>query len=107
MEGVNILTTVVIEEYTTWFFVFLLVGIALFTTMIMCGFEFGFAISNYVGIFLGVLCLIACCCSPISTSSITQYKATIEDTVVFSELMEKYEIVEQQDELYTLELREE
>lgn len=106
MEGVNILTTVVVEELTGWFIVFIIVGIALFVTGLMCGFEFGFTISNWVMIFLGVLCMIACT-FPISVSSTTQYKATIDDTVIFSELMKKYEIVEQQDELYTLELREE
>lgn len=106
MEGVNILTTVVVEELTGWFFVFILVGIALFITGLLCGFEFGFTISNWVMIFLGVICMIACT-FPISVSTTTQYKATIEDTVTISDLVKQYDIIKIEDELYTLQLKEE
>ena len=104
MEGVNILTTVVVMEATGWFPVYLIIGLVLMIVGGLWASDSGLSFGNCITIVLGFLCLIGCF-SPISMSRTTQYKATIEDTVVFSDFVEKYEIVEQQDKMFTLQLR--
>lgn len=106
MDGVNILYQ---SEITTTPFWVVIVGIVLFYTAIFAFIEgiksrscpvklIAFIIA---GVSIGVLITIANTSLCIPTDRY-HYEATIDDDVTFTELYEKYEIIEQKGEIYIL-----
>lgn len=109
MQGVKILNKVdVMTCHDIWVY-------------LMMVFFFGFMLFSIIGIITsnalifkiyaicGIFTIISACVSVVDNSvyDYTKYQVTISDEVNFNEFSEKYEILDQDDKIYTVKEREE
>ena len=111
IEGVEILNQTMIMTYPKWFLPVLLVGAALIWLGLLYLCEYIFD-AEFAGWFLGmVLSFVFIAVMRFTLCDLTptgryRYEATIDKSVSFTELYEKYDIVEQRGEIYILEDKE-
>ena len=116
MNGVEILnqTNVYCEEGNIWVFL-LILGFGLIAGLILAIFEwndFGFnaagilciVIGLLVGLFLGLMGYIGTIDTTDELSHV-EYKVIVSDEVSFTDFMEKYEILDQEGQIYTVKER--
>jgi hypothetical protein len=106
MEGVTILSTATVTLGMPWIWAILL---ALIVFIVMYALnpcdddDFGWRIgfSTFVSILgFAILAIFA-----VDTTEVTEYKVTIDDSVKYVEFTEKYEVVDQEGEIYTIRER--
>lgn len=107
MEGVTILSTGTAMLGISWGWAILL---ALLVFVIIYAFDplgdgfdwrIGFATFMFVLSFLSLAFL------AVDTTEVTEYKVTIDDSVKYVEFTEKYEVIDQEGEIYTVRERAE
>lgn len=105
MEGVTILSTATVMLGISWGWAILL---ALLVLVIIYAFDplgegfgwrIGFASFMFVLAFIGLAVL------AVDTTEVTEYKVTIDDSVKYVEFTEKYEVIDQEGEIYTVRER--
>jgi hypothetical protein len=105
MEGVTILSTGTAMLGIGW-------GAAIILALIVFAIdyvfdpldeEFGWRIgfASFVSIVTFIILAIFC----VDTTEVTEYKVTIDDSVKYVEFTEKYEVVDQEGEIYTVRER--
>lgn len=125
MQGVNILNTTEILGNPSWDINLISIGLFIATigaifmiiTMIMDGaYKFTYkttvtmAVVSFLTIIVGLLVVIITSITSLQKRVPTgrcQYEATIDDTVSFTELNDKYEVIEQRGKIWILEDKEE
>lgn len=125
MQGVNILNTTEILGNPSWAINLISIGLFIATigvifmiiTMIMDGaYKFTYkttvtmAVVSFLTIIVGLLVVIITSITSLQKRVPTgrcQYEATIDDTVSFTELNDKYEVIEQRGKIWILEDKEE
>lgn len=105
MEGVTILSAATVTLGLSW-------GAAIILSLIVFviiyafdpmdggfGWRIGFASLMLVLSFtiLAIFC--------VDTTKVTEYKVIIDDSVKYNEFIEKYEVIDQEDEIYTVRER--
>ena len=106
MEGVTILSTGTAMLGISWGWAIIL---ALFVFVVM------YAISPFddddfnwrIGFatFVSVLTFVILAIFAVDTTEVAEYKVTIDDSVSYVEFMEKYEVIDQEGEIYTVRER--
>ena len=111
IEGIEILNKTVIMDYGRWFLPAVLIGSVLLWFGIAHTFEFildcdviGYVLGGVVT-FLFILFMAFCIGKSVPTDRY-RYETTIDKSVNFTELYEKYDIVEKRGEIYILEDKE-
>lgn len=105
MEGVTILATGTAMLGISWgaaIFIALFVFVIIFAFDPLdegLGWRIGFATFMFVLSFLLLVFL------AVDTTEVTEYKVTIDDSVSYVEFMEKYEVIDQEGEIYTVRER--
>ena len=107
MEGVTILATGTAMLGISWGGAIVL---ALIAFVIMYAFDpldddFGWRIG--FATFMSILSFIILALFAVDTTEVTEYKVTIDDSVSYVEFMEKYEVIDQEGEIYTVRERTE
>lgn len=103
MEGVRVLSENVITYNNTFFmFVFSLFTIVTFTAGILCFTEEKEILGGIALIMLGIFFGIGIIITDWETTTQTQYKVTISDTVNFKEFTQKYEVISVDGEIYAV-----
>lgn len=109
MDGIEILNKVdVLVPHTRAVMFIVFVGIVWALLFIMSAFIDGLVIHMYVCI--GVLLITIVCTVAFGRTEPSgryQYEVTIDDSVSFTKLYEKYEVVEQKGKIWILEDKEE
>ena len=107
MEGITILATGTATLGLTW-------GVAIVIALIVfaveyifnpCDDEFGWRIG--FAAFMSVLAFVILALVAVDTTEVTEYKVTIDDSVSYVEFMERYEVIDQEGEIYTVRERTE
>ena len=115
MNGVEILnqTNIYCEEVNFGIF-WLTLGFGLFAGLILAILEWrdGFIASGILDIIIGLICgaffgIIGCAVSIDTTDKLShvEYKVIVSDEVNFTDFMEKYEIIDQEGQIYTVKER--
>lgn len=115
MSGVEILnqTNVYYNEGKFWIFL-LVLSLGLFAGLVPAIFEWrdGFIASGILAISIGLICgaffgIIGYVASIDTTDELShvEYKVIVSDEVNFTDFMEKYEIVDQEGQIYTVKER--
>lgn len=114
MEGIYILNKTLITDTPIWacilgFLTMILSILFIIVTMVMFVEEFGYlkvVICLYCAL-LSLIMLVRCTqyIDSINTGRY-RYEVTIDDTVSFTELQEKYDVIEQNGKIWTLEDKE-
>lgn len=102
MEGVTILATETAMLGISWGAAIL---IALIVFVIMFAFDpldegFGWRIG--FATFMFILSFLLLFFLAVDTTEVTEYKVTIDDSVKYVEFTEKYEVIDQEGEIYTV-----
>ena len=107
LQGVEILSQEVIGTVKNNYSI-LIIGVIV---SILLGILFYYFINSYIcqlilysGVFISFILMLV---FPIHTGEYTQYKVTISDEVNFVEFTEKYEIINQDEKIYTIKERDE
>lgn len=96
MNGVEVLNTIPGE---TWNVAFIVLAVLCFVAAVVC-FANEFVFQWIACILLATVCIYFC------IPQKTQYKVTISDNVSFKEFNEKYEVIKQEGDIFTVEMRE-
>ena len=106
MEGITILSTATVTLGISWGAAILIaIGAFAFIYFIFCLttvdelIEYLYA--AIVAVFVTAIGLIPVWAS-IDTTEVTEYKVTIDDSVKYVEFTEKYEVIDQEGEIYTV-----
>jgi hypothetical protein len=109
MEGVTILSATTVTLGIPW-------GAAILIALVVFAFMFlllsilavdepiEFLFAGIVALFATVIALIPLWIS-IGTTEVTEYKVIIDDSIKYVEFMEKYEVIDQEGEIYTVRER--
>lgn len=106
MEGVTILsTTTVMLGMSLWG-----ARILAFGSMLILWFTNTNDVGEFLGniavsIIAGILIFWYLCCVAVDTTEVTEYKVIIDDSVQYVEFTEKYEVIDQEGEIYTVRER--
>lgn len=114
MEGVNILNRIELMDYHPGWWLWVIIALAVVFAIAMCVLIPGDRISdtvNTIAFFTVVISFVSILVLLIwgnwaEPSGRYKYEATIDDTVSFTELYEKYEVVEQRGEIWVLKDKE-
>lgn len=106
MDGITILNQSMTYDWPTWRYIVVIAGVAIIMLCIS-------AIMNNGSGFWGLLALILLLgliglgmISPKEETGLYEYEAIIDEDVSFTDLYEKYDIVEQRGEIYILRDKE-
>lgn len=102
MEGVTILSTGTAILGISWGAAIIIALIAFVITYAFNPLEDDFGWRIGFATFIFILGFIALAILAVDTTEVTEYKVTIDDSVKYVEFTEKYEVIDQEGEIYTV-----
>jgi MFS family permease len=105
MEGVTILSTGTAIVGISWGAAIIIALIASLVIYLINPLEADFGWRICCAAYIFILSFITLAIVSVDTTEVTEYKVTIDDSVKYVEFMEKYEVIDQEGEIYTVRER--
>lgn len=102
MEGVTILSTATVILGISWGTAIIFALIASLVTYALNPMEKDFGWRIGCATFVFILSFVVLAFVSVDTTEVTEYKVTIDDSVKYVEFTEKYEVIDQEGEIYTV-----
>ena len=104
IDGITILNQTKVDQFNVGLFAFISLFLIFIGLLVSIHFKNEFALI-LIG-FLGIVFIAVPTASIFTIEGRTQYECTIDDSVSFAEVYEKYKVIEQRGEIWVLEDKE-